>query len=381
MKKIVLCIAALATLLATGLRAQDLSGNWQGTLKTPNRDLRVILNFYKGDKDAWSAKMYSIDQGGQPINATSVTKQGTAIKVAVDMIGGTYEAKISEDGKSMNGTWTQGPTPMPLILVKATPETAWEIPAPPPPPKLMAADADPSFDVATIKPNPSGAPAMQQLTINGRTFTIRNGSLGDMISFAYNVQLKQILNGPAWMDSDRYDVSATLDQQGIPNDKQLRGALRKMLEDRFQLKVSHEKREMPAFVLTVAKAGQKLTPTQAKMPLPGMGFMPATGGLKLRVNNGTMEDLSNFLQSTVLDKPVVNQTDISGRFDISVNFTPDDSQFKGHPPKLPASSESNVEQAPDLFTAMQQQVGLKLSAEKAQVDVVSIDKVEKPSPN
>jgi hypothetical protein len=138
-KRAILCVVALATLFASGLRAQDLSGNWQGTLKTPNKDLRIILNFSKGDKDGWNAKMYSIDQGGQPINASSVAKQGTAIKIAVDMIGGTYEGKISDDGNSISGTWTHGPTPMALILVKATPETAWEIPAPPPPPKLMAA--------------------------------------------------------------------------------------------------------------------------------------------------------------------------------------------------------------------------------------------------
>ena len=107
MKKLLLCVVALAAMFGTGARAQDLSGNWQGTLKA-GKDLRVIFNFYKGDKDAWSAKMYSIDQGGQAIPGTSVTKQGSSIKISVDMIGGTFEGKLREDSKTISGTWTQG---------------------------------------------------------------------------------------------------------------------------------------------------------------------------------------------------------------------------------------------------------------------------------
>lgn len=379
MKKLMLCMAVLAMVFGTGARAQDLAGNWQGTLKA-GKDLRIILNFYKGNKDAWSAKMYSIDQGAQPIEATSVTRQGAAIKIMVDAIGGTFEGKLSDDANTITGTWSQGPQPLPLVLVRATTATAWEIPPPPPPPKLLPADADPSFAVATIKPNPSGGSSMQRLTTDGHGFVVRNGSLGDLISFAYNVQTKQIAGGPSWMDEDRYDLDARQDQDGLANDKQLRSMVRKLLEDRFKLTMHHEQREMAAFVLTVGKTGQKLTPTQSKGPLPGMGFRPAAGGVMLRINNGTLDDLTDFLQSAVLDKPVVNQTNISGRFDISVKFTPDDSQFKGHPPKVP-DADATTEAAPSLFEAIAQQLGLKLSAEKAQVNMVALDHVEKPSAN
>jgi uncharacterized protein (TIGR03435 family) len=379
MKKLMLCVMAVAAMFGPLLRAQDISGNWQGTLHA-EKDLRIILNFYKGEKDGWSAKMYSIDQGGMPINATSVVKQGSDIKISVDMIGGVFEGKLSQDGKTISGTWTQGPKPLDLVLVKATPETAWEIPAPPAPPKLLPADADPSFSVATIKPNPSGAPSMQGLNTNGHDFRVRNGSLGDLISFAYDVQMKQIIGAPSWIDSDRYDIDARQDQDGLASDKQLRAMARKLIEDRFQLKVHHEKRELPAFVLTIGKGGQKLTPTQIKGPLPGMGFMPRPGGIMLRVNNGTLNDLTDFLQSAVLDRPVVNHTGIDGRFDITLKFTPDESQFKGHPPKLPEETDT-TDTAPNLFDAIQQQLGLKLAAEKTDVDVIVIDHVEKPSPN
>ena len=386
MKKLMLCLVALAALVATpALRAQtaappapgDLSGNWQGTLKV-GKDLRIVINIYKGDKDGWSAKMYSIDQTPQPIPVASVTRQGSDVKIAVDMIGGSFEGKLDASGKSISGTWTQGGQPFPLTLLRATPETAWEIPEAPKPPTPMAADADPSFEVATIKPNPSGTPGLQGLVIRGRSMVVRNGSLNDLVTFAYSLQVKQIVNGPEWMDSDRYDIEANPDQPGTPNTEQMRIMVRKMLADRFKLTFHHEKRDLAAYVLTVGKTGQKLTPTQSKGNLPGFFYTPGTGGLMIHLINGTMNDFTDFLQMIVLDKPVVDQTGIAGRFDNNVTFTPDDSQFNGHPPKVPAS---NVSEAPNLFDAIQQQLGLKLTAQKTAVDVIVIDHVEKPSPN
>jgi uncharacterized protein (TIGR03435 family) len=386
MKKLMLCLVALAALFATpALRAQaaapptpgDLSGNWQGTLKV-GKDLRIIFNIYKGDKDGWSAKMYSIDQTPQPIPVSSVTRQGSVIKISVTGIGGSFEGKLDAGGKSIAGTWTQGQQPFPLTLMRATPETAWEIPEAPKPLTPMAVDADPSFDVATIKPNPSGETHIQGLTMNGRDIVVRNGSLADLIGAAYSVQTNQIVNGPGWLESDRYDIHAIPDQPGSPNLVQFRSILRKLLEDRYQLKIHHEKRDLSAYVLTVGKTGQKLTPTQLKGTLPGFGVSPGSGGLTLHMVNGTMNDFTSFLQMLVLDKPVVDQTAIAGKYDCNVTFTPEDWQFNGHPPKVKAS---DVTEAPNLFDAIQQQLGLKLTAQKTAVDVIVIDHVEKPSPN
>ena len=386
MKKLMLRLVALAALIATpALRAQaaapsapgDLSGNWQGTLKV-GKDLRLIFNIYKGDKDGWSAKMYSIDQTPQPIPVTSVTRQGSAVKIAVDMLGGSFEGKLDASGKSISGTWTQGGQPFPLTLLLATPETAWDIPTPPAAEKPMAADADPSFDVATIKPNPSGGSSLQGIAPKGRHLMVVNGSLDDLITFAYSMHVKQIVNGTEWMDSDRYDIDAVPDQPGMPNLEQMRNMVRKLLADRFALKFHHDKRDLSAYVLTVWKTGQKLTPTQVKGINPGFFYTQGTGGLTLHLVNGTMTDFTDFLQMLVLDKPVVNRTDIPGRFDNNVTFTPEDWQFNGHPPKVNAS---DVSEAPNLFDAIQQQLGLKLTAQKTAVDVIAIDHVEKPSPN
>lgn len=96
-------------------------------------------------------KLYSIDQTPQPFAASTTTLDGQTVKFAVDLIGGSYEGTLSADGNTIVGKWSQGATHLPLTLVHATKETALEIPAAPPPIKRMAADADPSFEVATIK--------------------------------------------------------------------------------------------------------------------------------------------------------------------------------------------------------------------------------------
>jgi uncharacterized protein (TIGR03435 family) len=376
LKKWMMCVLAMAFTLTVSARAQDVVGDWQGTLKA-GKDLRIVLSIFKGEKDGLSAKFYSLDQaGGRPFVASAVTRQGSTVKVTVDAIGGTFEAKLSADGNTLAGTWTQGPTPLPLVLAKATKETAWEIPAPPVAPKPMAANADPAFDVATIKPNDSGGSSLQQLTVNGRNFRIRNGSLGDLVGFAYNVQMRQIVGGPDWMNSNRYDIDGVPDQEGAPNAEQIRIMMRKLLAERFALKIHPEKREMPAFVLSAGKGGPKLTATQGGGTLPGFGIGAGDGGAKLHVMNATMAEFSSFLQMMVLDRPVVDQTALTGRYEFNVTFLPDDSMFNGHPPKVPAETAS----APALLDAMQQ-VGLKMTAEKTQVDVVAIDHVEKPSAN
>jgi uncharacterized protein (TIGR03435 family) len=156
--------------------------------------------------------------------------------------------------------------------------------------------------------------------------------------------------------------------------------VRKLLAERFALKFHNEKRDMPAFVLSVGKTGQKLTASDAKNSLPNVGMRGMPNGLKLVMTNATVRDFTSFLQMMVLDRPVVNETGIVGRYDLTVTFMPDDSQFNGHPPRTAGVAEG-VEAAPDLYVAVEQQLGMKLAQEKAPVDVIAIDHVEKPSPN
>ena len=394
-QRLLLAIAVSLTVAApvVGLHAQAndvnttprLADTWQGTLHA-GQDLRTVVKITKGDDGGYKAVFYSIDQGGDPLPVSKITLEGSTVKMSITVVGGSYEGKLSPDGKTITGSWTQG-SPLPLVLTRATPETEWTIP--PPRPKLppMAENADPNFEVATIKPNASGAPSMQQLTINGRNFKTVNSSLGDLIKFSYEVQAKQIVGGPDWLDSYRFDIAAVPEQEGVPNPEQVRIMIRKLLADRFKLTFHHDKRELAAYLLTVGKNGSKIKPTEATGQLPGFGFRPGKNGVTLIARNAAINDFDGFLQVLVLDRPVVDQTGLKGKYDFEVTFTPDDSQFNGHPPGPPRGDPANTAQtdtaaaAPSLYDAFQQELGLKLTPEKAPVDVLVFDHVEKPSDN
>lgn len=374
------CLAGLLTAPLVAQAPQDLTGNWQGTLKTPNKDLRIIVKVEKSDDGKLKGTMYSIDQTPQPFPSSGFSFQNGELKFLIAMIGGSYTGKLSADGKTVNGSWTQGDKPMDLNFVHATKDIAWDIPAPQPPPKNIPADADPSFEVATIKPNDKNATQMQGLWVDGTRFHTRASSVVDLICFAYDVQARQITSAPDWADKDRVDIDAKQDIEGLPSPVQLRNMIKKLLADRYALTFHHEKKEMSAFVLRVAKGGFKGEVSNAKLPLPGIGFRPGKEGVLLPLNNVNMTDVSTFLQSAVLDRPVVDQTGLSGRYNFIIKFWPDEEMFNGHPP-VPKEKPEGVETAPSLFEALQTDNGLKLTPEKTQVDVIAIDHVEKPSAN
>jgi uncharacterized protein (TIGR03435 family) len=389
-RKLVLSLAgvlAIGVPLAFGLlhaaqaKAQaaqktGIDDTWQGTLHA-EKDLRTVLKITKSDKGDLKVAMYSIDQSSQPIPASSASFQGGTLKYAIEMIDGSYEGKMSADGKSIAGTWKQGPNPLALVFERVTPETAWAIPEPPPKVAPMAANADPSFEVATIKPGKPDEPG-KRLTFNGARFSTVNMTLIDLISFAYDVHEKQVVNAPDWMSSMKFDISAQPDVPGSPNRQQLVIMVRKLLTDRFQLKFHRDKKELSAYVLTVSKTGSKLKNSEGDPNgLPGL-FFRQLGVLTVR--NATIPDFTHLMQSAVLDRPVVDQTGLQGKYDFLLKWTPDESQFSGMGVKVPPPTEA-ADAPPPLFTAIQEQLGLKLDAGKAQTEVLVLDHVEKPSEN
>jgi uncharacterized protein (TIGR03435 family) len=373
---------ALSTKPASEVEAKgDIVGDWQGTLGT-DKPLRLVLKIARAH-EGLSGNLYYffLGQESQLLKVSSIVLEGSSFKFSIQLMDCSYVGKLSEDGNTITGIWMQGPKPQALTLIRATKETAWEIPAPHRAPKMMAVDADPSYDVVTIKPNPSGAANMQGPLVRAGNVAFRNGSLRDLISFAFNVQMKQIVNGPHWIDKDRYDINGVPNQEGLASYRQLRGMIQKLLADRFRLKFHYEKREVPVFVLAIGKNGQKLKPTAVNMPYPGIFVTPGADGLTITAINATMSDLSSFLQMRVLDRPVVDHTALDGKFDFKCTFTPDASEFDGLPPKLPTQMAQTGFTSPDLFGAIEQQLGLKLTAEKASLDIISIDHIESPSPN
>jgi len=318
--------------------------------------------------------MYSIDQGAQGIPTSSVTVQGTAVKLPIAGIGGGFEGTLSADGNSIAGTWTQGPGRLPLTLTRATADTAWAIPEPP---KPMAADAPAVFEVATIKPSEPDRPG-KLFTVRGRQVLTVNTTVNDLVSFAYDLHARQITGGPDWMATEKYDVTGQPEAPGIPSQVQLRAMVRQLLTDRFKFAFHRDKQELSVFAIVLGNNGPKLTKNETNpnglpsLLFRGLGVLPAM--------NASMSDLANVMQSAVLDRPVVDKTGLPGRYDFTLTWTPDESQFAGLGVRVPPPS-TDANAPPGLFTAIQEQLGLKLDSTKAPVEVFVVDRVERPSAN
>lgn len=388
MKKPAVIALALGALFvsAGALGAQTITGTWQGALKipqAPNGELRIVMKISTTEKDTLKAEFYSIDQGGQAFNAESVKVSGSSIKIAVPALNGNYEGTVSQDGNTMTGTWSQG-APMPLTLTKATPTTAWTIPEPPPPLKFMDKDAKPEFEVATIKAPDPARPGWGININRSGVFLTHNTNLSDLIKFAYSVHSKQIAGAPAWADSEKFDIEAKPDKPGLPSVEQAAVMVQKLLADRFGLTFHNEKKELSAYVITVAKGGEKLKKEEdPAVPGPGFGGMPQRG---FNVHAATIAQFAAMMQAQFMEQPVVDQTGLGNtRYNFVLKWTPDPSQTPGFgqqaPAPVPQAATPADDAPPDLFSAMAQQLGLQMKNAKTPVDVMVIDKVEKPSEN
>ena len=353
-----------------------IEGTWQGTLVVPNGpQLRTVVKIVKDSSGTLKSTFYSIDQGGSGLPATSTTFTGGDLRIAIDRINLTYTGKMAADGRSINGSASQG-TPLPLVLERATAATEWTIPEAPKPIPPMDPKADPSFEVATIKPSKPDAPG-KLFVVQGGKFRTLNFTLGEMISTAYGVQAKQVVNAPEWIWTEKFDVQAQPDTPGMPSRAQLMGEVQKLMADRFQLKFHRDKKELSALVLSVDKSGSKLKPSEGDPKgLPGLFF----GGVGvLRVNNATISDFTSLMQSAVMDRPVVDHTGLAGRYDFTLKWTPDEAQLAQMGMKAPAAEAADA--PPNLFTALPEELGLRMESMKTPVEVLIIDKVEKPSDN
>ena len=375
-----ICVSAVFLTAWTGTAqapAKSIDDTWQGTLHLQQRDLRLVLKVARGADGALAGTMYSIDQGGQAIKSSSMGFQDGTLKFAIQMLDMTYEGKLSGDGKSITGTFTQGNQPTPLVFERATPETAWAIPEAPKPVPPMPADAKPVLEVLTIKPSPPDEQG-KLFGVRGGGFLTVNTTLMDLIKFAYGVQDKQVTNLPDWASSQKFDLNGKPDIPGTPNPQQLRSMVQQVLADRFQLKMHEDQKDMSAFVLSVAKGGEKM-----EKAAPDSGSLPALffrGLGVLTVRNATMKDFAELMQSAVLDRPVVDHTELTGRYNFLLKWTPDESQFGGMGVKVPPPSDA-ADAPPPLYTAITEQIGLKLDADKAAVRVLVIDHVDHPSAN
>ncbi len=225
---------------------------------------------------------------------------------------------------------------------------------------------DSRFEVATIKPGTPGESAGIRILVSFTRVETLNTSVTDLIKYAYSVHPDQILGGPDDLMHSGYAIAATITAEK-PNADVLRQMIRNLLTDRFNLAFHHEMRELPVYVLSVDNSSLHLKATGQEFAFPTGGY---SNGL-LSVHHGSPRDLAAYLQRYVTSRPVLDRTGITGAYDMEIHFTPDDAP----------ANEAATATYPNLFTAIREQLGLKLIATKAPVDVMVIDKVTEPTAN
>ncbi len=370
---LLLLIFGFGVTLSVHAQEKDITGTWQGTLQVGN-GLRTLVKISKDDGKL-KAVMYSIDQGGGAIPMTTVAISGSTVTFTVKPIDVSYTGTIDPEGKTITGSATQGGKTNVLNLDHVTAEAAWTIPEPP---KAMAADANPKFDVITVKPSDPDRPG-KLFTFRGTHVMTINTNMNDLITFAYGLHAKQIVNAPAWFGTDKFDLDGVPDTPGRPNPKQLKMLIAAALVDRFQLSFHRDQKELSVYAISVAKGGPKLTESIHKAG-EANGFIYRKLG-QLVVTNATIKDFCDGMQGSALDKPVVDHTGLTGRYDFTLDWTADETQFAQFGPRPPAPATEDPNAPPALNTAIEQQLGLKIDSVKALADAFVIDKVEKPSAN
>jgi uncharacterized protein (TIGR03435 family) len=241
-----------------------------------------------------------------------------------------------------------------------------------------ASASQPAFEVATIKPVEHDAKSGRFIVMQGvNRFVERDYTLKLLIAAAYDLNPKAISGGPDWMDSDHYDILALTPGQTRPTHDQQMAMLRTLLTDRFQLTFHREAKDFSIYALETIKGGAKLKQsTAAPSDPPQLISTVYPQKLVLPARNASMTDFVSLLQRAVLDRPVVDKTGLAGRYDFDLTWAPDETQFGGDVPV--ASSDA---QSPPFFTAIQQQLGLRLEATRGQIQAIVVDKAEKPSAN
>jgi len=266
----------------------------------------------------------------------------------------------------------------------------------------------PSFEVASIKPNHSSTPNRFFRMADPSRMTITNMPTKDLIEFAYHVQPFQVSGGPGWINSQGYDIEAKVDdslvaqlQKLSPQDRsdQFRLMLQSLLTDRFKLKLGHETKQLPIYNLVVAKGGPKLTPTTVPAtppPAASANEQPHPRGPQMMMSPGRLTGKAvemSFLAEALGRNPalegrlVVDQTGLKGKYDFTLEFAPErDIPMPGtnDRPPMPAGADGPPPpdpNAPSIFTAIQEQLGLKLEPAKGSVQTLVIENIEQPSEN
>jgi len=369
--RVVVIAGVAGLLLAMGgtLHAQGIVGAWQGALPIPVNP-RIVVKFAKADDGALRGVFYRIDQSDSSIPFSSVTFAAPELSVVADLMDISFRGKLSADGKSIGGTWTQGKTPYPMTFAFVVPGAVWKheaIIALPP----MAENADPAFEVATIKPSPPDGIVMSY-SIRTRHFTAHNATVADLMKFAYKIRERQISGAPEWMNETKFDVAAEPDKEGQPSENQFRLMVRKLLADRFQLTAHSVQKLFPVYALTAEKNAPKLSRSNADFNSHGriLTKEEPDGETRAQFQYTSMADFVEILMNNIHDRQIVDETGLAGKYDFTLMI-----------PTSALEDDTDDNDKATAFISAMQPVGLKLVPKQAMLEVVVIDHVEKPSAN
>ena len=256
------------------------------------------------------------------------------------------------------------------------------------------------FESASIKPHKSsGAVEMSRVSFTPYGFTATNVTLQTLIRDVYRVQESQIAGPADLLNSDRYDIEARMEKsvadelrkldpyQSLPERQRM---LQSLLADRFKLTIHRESKELPVYALAIAESGPKLQEAQHgdtyANGIKGPDGRPGGPG-NIRIGRDTLTgqalSMADFVRalSDQLGRPVLDKTGLTGRYDLNLQWTPDDSQLPMFKATGTPSASQSAASGSSLFTTMQDQLGLKLESQDSPVEILVIDHVEKPSEN
>jgi len=230
---------------------------------------------------------------------------------------------------------------------------------------IRAQPAAPKFEVASIKLHQDLVRTVG-VAISGTRVTISAMSVNNLVGYAYDLKSYQVSGGPNWATADRWDIGAKGEGDGALTRDQVRKMIQALLADRFHVQLRRESTQTPVYALVVAgKAGTKL-----KESAPDAASRLSMSGnrtIQITTTKGSIEQLVAQLSGN-LDRPVLDKTGLTGSYDYKLEWAPANS----------AAADLDV---PSIFTAVQEQLGLKLESATAPIEVLVIDRVEKPSEN
>ena len=346
-----------------------LVGQWQASFEG-NSHSRILLRLDSTDGGKLHGVVYLLDDDNAAWpHATSAFKSdGSELSFRIPNLDVSFAGKVGSDG-ALIGLWKQHGAAVPLRFIRAVKDIAWPVPLDDG--KSMPATADPAFDVATIKlANPKDDGSGFQL--RGVRLHVRNESLESIAAFAYGIHRGQFQGAPSWFATDRWEIDVLADTPGAPNLAQMRTMYRKLLTERFALKLDRQTRQLSVYLLEVAQDGPNLTHSLGNPNGPPDSTGNSNGGVHdVRYTDMTMDEFAQDLAFSE-DRPVVNATKLAGRYDF---------RLKWSSPEAAAGLTPSADNVPVLFTAVREQLGLSLKATHAPADVYVISHVERPSAN